>query len=55
MSIVATLASVGHAVMVMVSPGVWEGIFGAVTLVLSLIYHALQNSQLTVYAFSLPS
>jgi len=31
MSIATTLASLAHAILVMVSPGVWEIIFGMVT------------------------
>ena len=48
-SIATTLASLAHAVLVMTSPGFWEGIFGAATLLPSIISHALLDSRLTVH------
>ena len=48
MSIATTLASLAHAVLVMVSPGVWEAIFGMVTFIPSLTLHTtIPNLQLT--------
>ena len=53
MSIATTLASLAHAVLAIVKPGVLEAIFGTVTLALSFKSHGLPNHQLTVYGFLL--
>lgn len=45
MSVATTLASLVHAVLVIIKPGVWEGIFGMDTL-------TLPNPKLTTKAFT---
>lgn len=46
------LASLVHAVLVMVKPGVWEAIFGTATLIPSFMLHVLLNSNLPCACYS---
>ena len=50
MSAATTLVALAHAVLIIDSPGIWEGISGTATLFPLLISQVLQNSQLTKYS-----
>ena len=52
MSIATTLTSLAHAVLVVVKPGVWEAIFGMMTLAHLFMYRMRSGPQLTLYALS---
>jgi hypothetical protein len=47
-SIATTLASLAHAILVIVKPGVWNAVFGTATLISSPVPHGLPYSPLTV-------